>query len=206
MFDLIKGIAKDKWMAGAIACCTILVSCHSSTDQGVRNSGEKLRTQINSVLVDYVIEKRDWCRFSRLFFILEVENLSENEICIKAFPEFNWCENEEAVTTFEIVDSYVSAIHSLERFRSSRLIVTNVLSDTCIGSGDKLTLRLMPLTTIKAFSVSEVRFRYKEFLNAPFRIVTTDLIPNDTLVFTKEAQFKIEYAIDDSIIDHLPEQ
>ena len=95
--------------------------------------------QIKSLEIDYVISKRDWCRFSKIVIWIEVENKSNDSVLISSNGNISWCNQSVQDTSLFL---RVEENHDKEKLdiRDFSLGILNLSKDKQLLPNEKIEL------------------------------------------------------------------
>jgi hypothetical protein len=163
----------------------------SSCDNVKKNVSEKqgIKARIKEVQINHVVEKRKGCRFTKMVFVINIENTSLENQTLKFTPRPDHCERE--VET--------SQLHWLINGEEKQLVTVS-LKDSVVElrPDESREIRLKVLFNVIGRNLKEIEAHYTPWFEAPFEI--TYLYKGEKLMIKKSNNFAIKLFLDDTLV------
>lgn len=145
--------------------------------------------EIDSVNVNHVVEKRNGCRFSTFDFYASLINSTDQSKQLKFTKKENPCERNIAGSNLKWVQQEINKPLVIKVKSSSALIE--------IPANETKRIVLESAFNIEGSSLNQILAKYDNWLNTGKVIYHS----NDTVVFKKSTDFKINLYLDDTSIN-----
>jgi len=170
----------------------VFVSSCKSKDKEVNKEGcSVISGRITDVVVDHVIEYRDWCRFSNIIYYIEVHNTCSDTVKLMINKPDDDCATELDYPNLWYCNKDTSIV----------LGALNILDSVLILDPQEVdTIRVKIMERINGASIKEILVRFDHFISVDFYIKSKGLLNMDTILFEKAPDFKIGYMLDNQFI------
>ena len=180
----------------------LLFSCDTTPED---NKKQKIRGSIDSITIDFVKQRRNWCRTSHFIYTASLTNNTFDTVRLIKQKGIEFCnlENRPSQHYLILPRSFYNS-NFWEEYHSSqetKLMVLNLGSDISIPPKESYKIEFLLQLYIYGFSLSETERLYEDLIKSDFSIQSSHLIKGyDTINFQKSNDFEIIKEIDDEVV------
>ncbi|GIV44929.1 MAG: hypothetical protein KatS3mg035_2052 [Bacteroidia bacterium] len=165
----------------SILLWVINISCNQKIDKK-----EKIYGQLNKIIIDHVVEKREGCRFKTIYFEITITNNSKQNKEIELTGSPGFCERSIENTTlwWELNN------------KRRPLTLANSMKDqiVVIKPNETYSVKLKGIFTVQGLSLNDILILYEDWLENGKIIYQKN---NEKIVMNKSQDFEFEFYLDD---------
>lgn len=185
--------------------CSILLfiflfSCSNDRDNIV------VEGKIEEIVIDNVVKKRDWCRFSKILFVTSFKNNSNDTLFLKEFGELDYCDLNKAKCG-KLIGINLQDKPEIWKIleRSDTINITLINNPNIILPMQDVKLRFAISELPVGRSIKELNDNYNWIFNSNYSILCDSLFEDSkiTLILKKNTNIKKYEFIDDDEVGNL---